>query len=98
MIGDNIQGITKLAILRSLAHRSGVKRISGLIYGETCGVISTSISISEYPLHRLKNSKISFLFDGRWLRKSSQIFSYLLSIIIGTTYCTKQFSFIIPTQ
>ncbi|XP_056869728.1 histone H4-like [Takifugu flavidus] len=35
---DNIQGITKPAI-RRLAHRGGVKRISGLIYEETRGVL-----------------------------------------------------------
>ncbi|CAG7867435.1 unnamed protein product, partial [Brassica rapa] len=36
--GDNIQGITKPAI-RRLARRGGVKRISGLIYEETRGVL-----------------------------------------------------------
>ncbi|KAI8116406.1 hypothetical protein FF38_12484 [Lucilia cuprina] len=36
VLRDNIQGITKLAI-RRLARRGGVKRISGLIYGETRG-------------------------------------------------------------
>ena len=35
---DNIQGITKPAI-RRLARRGGVKRISGLIYKETRGVL-----------------------------------------------------------
>ncbi|KAK0525175.1 Histone H4 [Tilletia horrida] len=35
---DNIQGITKPAI-RRLARRGGVKRISGLIYNETRGVL-----------------------------------------------------------
>ncbi|CUT98605.1 histone H4 [Echinococcus multilocularis] len=34
---DNIQGITK-SIIRRLARRGGVKRISGLIYKETRGV------------------------------------------------------------
>ena len=37
VLRDNIKGITKLAI-RRLARRSGVKRISGLIYKETRGV------------------------------------------------------------
>lgn len=36
--GNNIQGITKPAI-RRLARRGGVKRISGLIYEETRGVL-----------------------------------------------------------
>jgi histone H4 len=35
---DNIQGITKPAI-RRLARRGGVKRISGLIYEETRGML-----------------------------------------------------------
>jgi histone H4 len=35
---DNIQGITEPAI-RRLARRGGVKRISGLIYEETRGVL-----------------------------------------------------------
>jgi len=35
---DNIQGVTK-AVIRSLARRGGVKRISGLIYEETRGVL-----------------------------------------------------------
>nr|XP_050025244.1 uncharacterized protein LOC126520331 [Dermacentor andersoni] len=38
MLRDNIQGITKPAI-RRLARRGGVKRISGLIYEETRGVL-----------------------------------------------------------
>ena len=38
MLRENIQGITKPAI-RRLARRGGVKRISGLIYEETRGVI-----------------------------------------------------------
>ena len=37
---DNIQGITKPAI-RRLARRGGVKRISGLMYEETRGVLKT---------------------------------------------------------
>ncbi|XP_024065370.1 histone H4-like [Terrapene carolina triunguis] len=38
VLQDNIQGITKPAICR-LARSSGVKRISGLIYEETRGVL-----------------------------------------------------------
>ena len=48
VLRDNIQGITKPAI-RRLARRGGVKRISGLIYEETRGVLkvlpSTSCSL-----------------------------------------------------
>jgi len=38
VLRDTIHGITKPAI-RRLARRSGVKRISGLIYEETRGVL-----------------------------------------------------------
>ncbi|WVY98788.1 hypothetical protein V8G54_030939, partial [Vigna mungo] len=38
VLRDNIQGITKPTI-RQLARRGGVKRISGLIYEETIGVL-----------------------------------------------------------
>ena len=38
VLRDNIQGTTKPAI-RRLARRGGVKRISGLIYEETRGVL-----------------------------------------------------------
>ena len=38
ILRDNIQGIPKPAI-RRLARRGGVKRISGLIYDETRGVL-----------------------------------------------------------
>ena len=38
VLRDNIQGITKPAI-RRLARRGGIKRISGLIYEETRGVL-----------------------------------------------------------
>ena len=40
ILRDNIQDITKPAI-RKLARRGGVKRISGLIYEETRGVLKS---------------------------------------------------------
>ena len=43
VLRDNIQGITKPAI-RRLARRGGVKRISGLIYEETRGVLKVQTS------------------------------------------------------
>ncbi len=45
VLRDNIQGITKPAI-RRLARRGGVKRISGLIYEETRGVLKVSLLTS----------------------------------------------------
>ena len=47
VLRDNIQGITKPAI-RRLARRGGVKRISGLIYEETRGVLKVSFTASAY--------------------------------------------------
>ena len=44
VLRDNIQGITKPAI-RRLARRGGVKRISGLIYEETRGVLKVGFSV-----------------------------------------------------
>lgn len=38
VLRDNIQGITKPAI-RRVARRGGVKRISGLVYEETRGIL-----------------------------------------------------------
>jgi len=38
ILRDNIEGITKPAI-RRLARRGGVKRLSGLIYQETRGIL-----------------------------------------------------------
>ena len=46
VLRDNIQGITKPAI-RRLARRGGVKRISGLIYEETRGVLKVLLSNSR---------------------------------------------------
>eukprot|EP00798_Chlamydomonas_sp_ICE-L_P015101 gene15101-biopygen24165 len=46
VLRDNIQGITKPAI-RRLARRGGVKRISGLIYEETRGVLKVFLVIRD---------------------------------------------------
>ncbi|CAH1384925.1 unnamed protein product [Tenebrio molitor] len=46
VLRDNIQGITKPAI-RRLARRGGVKRISGLIYEETRGVLKVFLKMSS---------------------------------------------------
>jgi hypothetical protein len=45
VLRDNIQGVTKPAI-RRLARRGGVKRISGLIYEETRGVLKVFSRVS----------------------------------------------------
>ena len=50
VLRDNIQGITKPAI-RRLARRGGVKRISGLIYEETRGVLKVVCWACLLSLH-----------------------------------------------
>ncbi|XP_069053963.1 histone H4-like [Lepisosteus oculatus] len=53
VLRDNIQGITKPAI-RRLARRGGVKRISGLIYEETRGVLKVfleNVTCTEHAKH-----------------------------------------------
>ena len=52
VLRDNIQGITKPAI-RRLARRGGVKRISGLIYKETRGVLKENVTrdVVTYTLY-----------------------------------------------
>ena len=51
VLRDNIQGITKPAI-RRLARRGGVKRISGLIYEETRGVLKVFLENDPGCSHR----------------------------------------------
>ncbi|KAG1796901.1 uncharacterized protein BJ212DRAFT_1407061 [Suillus subaureus] len=51
ILRDNIQGITKPAI-RRLARRGGVKRISGLIYEETRGVLKIFLENVRQYIHR----------------------------------------------
>src|SRR6201999_3950025 len=67
VLRDNIQGITKPAI-RRLARRGGVKRISGLIYEETRGVLKIflenvrilcSLSPSDLALTRSSRSFVT---------------------------------------
>ncbi|KAG5192022.1 hypothetical protein JKP88DRAFT_294430 [Tribonema minus] len=63
VLRDNIQGITKPAI-RRLARRGGVKRISGLIYEETrgvlkmflAGVIRDAVTYTEHARRRTVSS------------------------------------------
>jgi histone H4 len=53
ILRDNIQGITKPAI-RRLARRGGVKRISGLIYEETRGVLKIFLESESARLSAAK--------------------------------------------
>ena len=55
VLRDNIQGITKPAI-RRLARRGGVKRISGLIYEETRGVLKVHLFAFKVVFSTFTNS------------------------------------------
>lgn len=61
VLRDNIQGITKPAI-RRLARRGGVKRISGLIYEETRGVLK--VYNKRNIGYRTAEKRIKLCFPG----------------------------------
>jgi histone H4 len=66
ILRDNIQGITKPAI-RRLARRGGVKRISGLIYEETRGVLKIFLeNVSSFTLLRSKPCLTYFTGHSRF--------------------------------
>ena len=68
ILRDNIQGITKPAI-RRLARRGGVKRISGLIYEETRGVLKIFLE-NVRTTHRLSPSRASAYLSVQVIRDS----------------------------
>ncbi|KAK9878156.1 hypothetical protein WA026_021172 [Henosepilachna vigintioctopunctata] len=80
VLRDNIQGITKPAI-RRLARRGGVKRISGLIYEETRGVLKVflenvirdAVTYTEHAKRKNRNC------DGRRLRPEASRTTILAS-------------------
>ncbi|KAI1239060.1 hypothetical protein IHE44_0012168 [Lamprotornis superbus] len=94
VLRDNIQGITKPAI-RRLARRGGVKRISGLIYEETRGVLkkSTELLIRKLPFQRLvREIAQDFKTDLRFqssavmaLQEASE--AYLVGLFEDTNLC-----------
>lgn len=62
ILRDNIQGITKPAI-RRLARRGGVKRISGLIYEETRGVLKVFLENVIRVGYKLSAMRKFFFFS-----------------------------------
>ncbi len=79
VLRDNIQGITKPAI-RRLARRGGVKRISGLIYEETRGVLKVTKKICIFFLPNLGNWSLEFVnfgFSIGYGKLKSRFFSFL---------------------
>ncbi|XP_078422542.1 uncharacterized protein LOC144695543 [Cetorhinus maximus] len=83
VLRDNIQGITKPAI-RRLARRGGVKRISGLIYEETRGVLKVfleniirdSVTYTEHAKRKTVTAMdvvYALKRQGRTLRENSHV-------------------------
>ena len=62
VLRDNIQGITKPAI-RRLARRGGVKRISGLIYEEARGALSSFLN-AQGVLNQSTSKMMMFLDEN----------------------------------
>ena len=91
VLRDNIQGITKPAI-RRLARRGGVKRISGLIYEETRGVLKVFLVFGGH-LHRARQAQDSHR-DGRRLCSEApgphSLWFRRLSIMDCRNFCNKQ--------
>ncbi|CAL8264650.1 unnamed protein product [Gadus morhua 'NCC'] len=89
VLRDNIQGITKPAI-RRLARRGGVKRISGLIYEETRGVLKVflenvirdAVTYTEHAKRKTVTAMDVVYALKRQGRTLSKIFSVTLSFCI----------------
>ena len=74
VLRDNIQGITKPAI-RRLARRGGVKRISGLIYEETRGVLKVLLD-SKDILDTAANSHSKYFVELALNSSDSSVFGH----------------------
>ncbi|XP_025909278.1 LOW QUALITY PROTEIN: histone H4-like [Nothoprocta perdicaria] len=71
VLRDNIQGITKPAI-RRLARRGGVKRISGLIYEETRGVLKVFLeNVIRDAVTYTEHAKRKTVRPWTWCTRSS---------------------------
>ncbi|KAK3244308.1 hypothetical protein CYMTET_46070 [Cymbomonas tetramitiformis] len=89
VLRDNIQGITKPAI-RRLARRGGVKRISGLIYEETRGVLKVflenvirdAVTYTEHARRKTVTAMDSILQD-HWRAASHEL--TMVSATSGTS-------------
>ena len=75
VLRDNIQGITKPAI-RRLARRGGVKRISGLIYEETRGVLKVFL---ENVIRDAVTYTVRFISRSLWPFPTVLLFLFQLS-------------------
>ena len=70
VLRDNIQGITKPAI-RRLARRGGVKRISGLIYEETRGVLK--VFLEAIVRDAVTYTEVRSYFDTKKTTRSAKL-------------------------
>ncbi|CAH3136343.1 unnamed protein product [Pocillopora meandrina] len=93
ILRDNIQGITKPAI-RRLARRGGVKRISGLIYEETRGVLKVflenvirdAVTYTEHAKRKTVTAMdvvYALKRQGRTLYGFGVKYKYLLLYLLG---------------
>ena len=88
VLRDNIQGITKPAI-RRLARRGGVKRISGLIYEETRGVLKVFLenvirdAVTYTPLDRCCTFLPTKFLAGNCTFSESLVPAHRLSAVFG---------------
>ncbi|XP_054413287.1 uncharacterized protein LOC129038414 [Pongo pygmaeus] len=93
VLRDNIQGITKPAI-RRLARRGGVKRISGLIYEETRGVLKVFLEnvirdAVTYTEHA-KRKTVTAMDVVYALKRQGRRFTTLLCVLSLQMARTKQ--------
>ncbi|PRQ77556.1 Histone-fold-containing protein, partial [Rhodotorula toruloides] len=94
ILRDNIQGITKPAI-RRLARRGGVKRISGLIYEETRGVlkifleniIRDSVTYTEHAKRKTVTS-LDVVYALKRAGKTLYGFGYVLLVPSLSLLCS----------
>ncbi|XP_036309028.1 uncharacterized protein LOC118727359 [Pipistrellus kuhlii] len=97
VLRDNIQGITKPAI-RRLARRGGVKRISGLIYEETRGVLKVflenvirdAVTYTEHAKRKTVTAMDVVYALKRQGRKSPSSLSLIFKLLTSVMARTKQ--------
>jgi histone H4 len=90
VLRDNIQGITKPAI-RRLARRGGVKRLSGLMYEETRGVlkqflenvVKDAVTYTEHARRKTVTALDAQRQDPVRLRRLSRFFDELRTTFPG---------------
>ena len=90
VLRDNIQGITKPAI-RRLARRGGVKRISGLIYEATRGVLKVF-------LENVIRDSVTYTEHARRKTVTAMDVVYALKVAVNTIVPRSPFFFVFVPQ